>query len=97
MDKVKAYLGTLPYKERLVFGFITLFDPRRQLREAVFTEKSGISCMGLDCGEKLALDYLVKGRYFASTGTRFNIMYCLSYFFCYAGLVKRNTKPSRMH
>jgi hypothetical protein len=72
MNKVREFVKFLPYKERTVFGFATLLDPRRHIKEAVFTEQCGIPCMGLDEGEKLALDYLIKGRYYSTTGTSCN-------------------------
>ena len=78
LKQISYFLDNLPYKERTVFGYITLFDPRQRIKETVFTQQSGIPCMGLDAGEKVVLDYLVKGRYYATTGTRFNIIYFLS-------------------
>jgi hypothetical protein len=63
------FVKDLPYGKRTVFGIVTLLDPRRHIRDAVFKEKCGIPCMGLDEGEKLAMQYLIKGRYFANTGT----------------------------
>ena len=66
------YFEKLPYKEKTVFGYVTLFDPRRVLKETVFTEQCGIPCMGLDEAEKIVLDYLIKGRYYACTGKRSN-------------------------
>ena len=67
MKKFQA-LKDLPYKEKTVFGYVTLFDPRRRIKETVFTEECGIPCMGLDEGEKLVLDYLISGRSYATTG-----------------------------
>ena len=69
LDKIREFVQSLPYKERTSFGFVTLLDPRRNINEAVFTEKSGIPCMGLDEGDRLVLDYLIKGRYYSTTGT----------------------------
>ena len=67
MKKV-AVLKNLPYKEKTVFGNVTLFDPRRTIKQTVVTEECGIPCMGLDEGEKLVLDYLIQGRSYATTG-----------------------------
>ena len=72
LKEIAPFMESLPYHERTVFGFVTLFDPRYCIRNEVYTEKDGISCMGLDAGENLAMDYLIKGRYYADTGTRFN-------------------------
>ena len=75
LDQVSKFFETMPYKEKTVFGYVTLFDPRRALKETVFTEQCGIPCMGLDEAEKITLDYLTKGRYYASTGTGRQILY----------------------
>ena len=66
--KEVAILKDLPYKERTVFGNVTLFDPRRTIKQNVVTVECGIPCMGLDEGEKLVLDYLIEGRSYATTG-----------------------------
>ena len=78
IKKVSEFVKHLPYKEKTAFGIATLLDPRRHIKETVFTEQCGIPCMGLDEGEKLALDYLIKGRYYSSTDTR--SIYLISYF-----------------
>ena len=62
------YLKKLPYKAKAVFGYATLFDPRRTIKNTVFQEERGIPCMGLDEAEKTVMDYLIKGRYYSSTG-----------------------------
>ena len=71
VEEIAEFLETLPYKERTVFGFVSLFDPRLCIKDVVFTNKSGIPCMGVDAAEKIVLDYLLKGRYYANTGTIF--------------------------
>ena len=73
LDRLKqlsmvASLEDLAYRDKTVFGYVTLFDPRRIIKQTVFTEEGGIPCMGLDEGEKLVLDYLISGRSYASTG-----------------------------
>ena len=68
LKKIASFMESLPYNERTVFGFVTMFDPRQRIKEAVFQEKDGISFMGLEAGENLTLDYLIKGRYYADTG-----------------------------
>ena len=69
LKKIDPYCRKLPYKEKTAFGYVTLFDPRQSLNQTVFQEESGIPFMGLDEAENVALDYLIKGRYYASTGT----------------------------
>ena len=64
-----GFLTHRPYKLRTSFGYVTLLDPRMLIKNAVFQEENGILHMGLDNGEKLALEYLKKGCYFATTGT----------------------------
>jgi hypothetical protein len=75
MKQITPFFEKLPYQERTAFGQAILFDPRRHIRETIFTEDSGIPCMGLDEGEKIVLDYLIRGRSYATTGTRFNMVY----------------------
>ena len=72
LKEIAPFMQSLPYKERTVFGFVTMFDPRKRIKDAVFQEKDGIPFMGLDEGGDLTLKYLIKGRYYADTGTRFN-------------------------
>ena len=69
IKEIADFLETLPYKERTVFGFVTFFDPRRCIKDAVFTNDLGIPYMGIDAAEKVVMDYLLKGRYYADTGT----------------------------
>jgi hypothetical protein len=84
MKRINPFFGKLPYLERTAFGQAILFDPRRYIKETVFTEDCGIPCMGLDEGENIVLDYLIKGRSYATTGTRFNMLYCiLIQYMCY--------------
>ena len=73
LRQVSEYLQALPYKEKTSFGFVTLFDPREVLKNTVFKEECGIPCMGLDEAENVALDYLIKGRYYATTGITLHV------------------------
>ncbi|CAB4029632.1 Hypothetical predicted protein [Paramuricea clavata] len=68
MKRINPFFEKLPYLEKTAFGLAILFDPRRYIKEIVFTEDCGIPCMGLDEGEKIVLDYLIKGRSYATTG-----------------------------
>ena len=70
LEEIASFMESLPYNERTVFGFVTMFDPRQHIKEAVFKEKDGISFMGLEDGENLTLDYLIKGRYYSHTGIK---------------------------
>ena len=63
-----GFLNSRPYKLRTSFGYVTLLDPRREIKNAVFKEEKGILHMGLDDGETLALQFLRKGCYYATTG-----------------------------
>lgn len=66
------FVSQLPYKSNFVFGFVTLIDPNEEIKNKVFKEHNGIQRMldgGLDNAENVVLDYLIKGRYFATTGT----------------------------
>ena len=74
IQNISKFLEQRPYKEKTAFGFVTLLDPRQRIKETVFTERSKMACLGLDEGEKLALDYLIEGRYYSSTGTRLFII-----------------------
>lgn len=67
-----GFLTHRPYKLRTSFGYVTLLDPRMEIKNAVFKEEKGILHMGLDEGETLALEYLRKGCYFATTGMSCN-------------------------
>lgn len=73
LRKIDPYPRELPYKEKTVFGYVTLFDPRQSLNQTVFQEENGIPFMGLDEAENVALDYLIKGRYYASTGITLHV------------------------
>jgi hypothetical protein len=69
LKKISAFMDSLPYRERTVFGFATLFDPRLRIKDAAYSEKDGIECMGLDAAENITMEYLIKGRYYADTGS----------------------------
>ncbi|XP_028408011.1 uncharacterized protein LOC114530616 [Dendronephthya gigantea] len=65
------FVSQLPYKDKFVFGFVTLFDPTEVIKNTVFKERNGaqrILDKGLDDAENVVLDYLNKGRYYATTG-----------------------------
>ncbi|XP_028403682.1 uncharacterized protein LOC114526311 [Dendronephthya gigantea] len=63
-----GFLKQRPYGLYTSFGYVTLLDPRLKIKNAVFKEEKGILHMGLDDGETLALQYLVDGKYFSTTG-----------------------------
>jgi hypothetical protein len=63
-----GFLNERPYKLHTSFGYVTLLDPRLKIKNAVFREEKGILHMGLNEGETLALEYLRKGCYYATTG-----------------------------
>ena len=69
-DNVKAleFLKDRPYGYLTAFGNVTLIDPQRKIASAVFQEEKGISFMGLEEGEALAMEYLREGSYYATTG-----------------------------
>ncbi|XP_028408010.1 uncharacterized protein LOC114530615 isoform X2 [Dendronephthya gigantea] len=77
-DKSPNSFDALPYKEKFVFGYVTLIDPSLHLKETVFQKSDGKNHQRLaegeknhqrlDEGEKVVLDYLIKGRHYGTTG-----------------------------
>ena len=65
--EILEFLRSRPYRADTAFGYTTLIDTRLQLRDTVFRKKH-IPGTGLDDGELLALDYLIEGRFYSSTG-----------------------------
>lgn len=68
IDKTPNSFDALPYKEKFVFGYVTLIDPRLDIKKTVFQEIDGKKHQRLDEGEKVVLDYLIKGRHYGTTG-----------------------------
>ena len=63
-----GFLKNRPYGILTSFGYVTLLDPRLKIKNTVFKEEKGIPHMGLNDGEDLAIEYLKKGCYYATTG-----------------------------
>ena len=64
--QVYDFLSTRPYGFETVFGYTHLIDTKMQLRKQVFDRD--MPGAGLDEAETLALEYLIGGNFFSSTG-----------------------------
>ena len=66
LSEVNAYLKDLPYGDTTVFGYTTLIDTEKKLKDAIFYGEAPDA--GLDEAECVALDYLRNGSFYSSTG-----------------------------
>ena len=64
--KVSDYLKDLPYGDNTVFGYTTLIDTEKKLKDVIF--HGDVPGAGLDDAECVALDYLRDGSFYSSTG-----------------------------
>lgn len=66
LSEVNAHLKDLPYGDTTVFGYTTLIDTEKKLKDAIFNRE--LPDAGLDKAECVALDYLRDGSFYSSTG-----------------------------
>jgi len=63
MKTANKFLNSRPYKADTAFGYTTLIDTNKKLKEVVFGEGGD-----LNKGELHMIDYLIEGKFYAHTG-----------------------------
>ena len=66
LSEVDTFLKNLPYGDTTVFGYTTLIDTEKKLKDVIFNRE--VPDAGLDKAECVALDYLRDGSFYSSTG-----------------------------
>ena len=69
-EECKQVLGKMPYQENTVFGYITLVDPEKNIKDAIYGAPPHKDIAQLNEGEIMIMDKMIEGRFYAHTGTR---------------------------
>ena len=68
-EECKQVLGNMPYQQNTVFGYVTLVDPEKKIKDAIYGAPPHINIPKLDIGEGPILDSMIEGRFYSHTGS----------------------------